>query len=262
MGPDAQRLASEATSDLDIITAAQHGFAFIIDHFDRLISLDVGWKALDVSHHSLQPDIVLEDVKYLETDNGNGTKDISYISRHVCKRTWPQMMDVYHDRRIHQDVVARTYFANMPHEEDDKHIYHTWLDEHVKVHDYKLQLGGTDRKDTIHYAEKFKHESPHGHGEVSMQFCIDTLVAPPHHFVDRDNASHIGGSAMFDHADHTTAHPVSNIYCVKNQTIPVLADVYEYLIKPMSLATEQQIVYGEKHSKATTANTIRCTKTI
>ena len=117
MGPDAQRLASEATSDLDIITAAQHGFAFIIDHFDRLISLDVGWKALDVSHHSLQPDIVLEDVKYLETDNGNGTKDISYISRHVCKRTWPQMMDVYHDRRIHQDVVARTYFANMPHEE-------------------------------------------------------------------------------------------------------------------------------------------------
>jgi len=55
------------------------------------------------------------------------------------------------------------------------------------------------------------------------------------------------------------------IFCVRRQTIPADANLYEYMIKPMSNATEQQIIYAEikancrQNSDATAEALLKCT---
>jgi len=257
-GPQAKKATSEAKGDLDLIEASEIGFAYIIDNFEGLEqNTECGgtWNKMDVSQHYQQPDIALEDVKYIVHDNGDGSRDVTYISRHVCKDfTWPQMMDVYWDNRATLDTKARSYQGRLIYGEQDKGVYHTWLDKNIDTcwnNPEKL-----DRKDILQYGEKFLHKSPHGLGEVCVQICIDSNAASPHHWVRRDNDTHLAGSAMFDH----TTKGWSNIYCVRHQSICSEGDIYDQLIKGMSLATEQQIVYGRSHSDRTAFNTTRCGK--
>lgn len=208
----------------------------------------------------------MEDVKYVQRDNGDGTQDVTYISRHICMMTWPHMMDIYHDQRIILDTEAREYHAKHCYAEQDRKIYHTWLDENTcHAAEHYMDLAFRDRADLLAYCQKFAHvakgTSPHGPGQGSCQFAIDSLCAPPHPFVDRNNHTHMGGSAMFEHEDNTPETPFSNIYCVRDVTIPADADLYKYLIVPMSNATEKQAVYAEiqGHSKATAETLLKCT---
>eukprot|EP00656_Telonema_subtile_P046089 TRINITY_DN52420_c0_g1_i1.p2 TRINITY_DN52420_c0_g1~~TRINITY_DN52420_c0_g1_i1.p2 ORF type:complete len:335 (+),score=59.85 TRINITY_DN52420_c0_g1_i1:204-1208(+) len=255
VGPKATQMLADAKNDLEIIKAAETGFAYMVDNFETLVEKD-GWLQLDVSMHPLQKDIELENVHYIQTDNADGTKDVTYISRHVCDMEWPKMMDVYWDEREKQDTAARGYVGKTRFQDEDRMIYHTWLDQNVES---SWQSGGLDRKDLLQYGEKFFHTSPHGDGEVCCQFAIDMINYPEHPWVHRDNNTHMAGSAMFP---HEKGDGVSNIYCVRNQTVPGDADVYECLIHPMAVATEQQIIQAAAHSDTTCATTLRCTRRI
>merc|ERR1712078_377615 len=73
----------------------------------------------------------------------------------------------------------------------------------------------------------------------SVSRSASTATRPRHTTGSADNDTHLAGSAMFDH----TTKGWSNIYCVRHQSICSEGDIYDQLIKGMSLATEQQIVY-------------------
>lgn len=102
----------------------------------------------------------------------------------------------------------------------------------------------------LQYGMKSDAISHHGKGELCVQISIDSLAAPEHAWVKRDTLTHCAGSCMFPH--ETAGN--SNIYCVRHQTIPGDADIYAYLIKPMAVATEQQIMYGRAYSDAKIKN--------
>ena len=111
IGSKARGMFDAAKDDLGVIDAVQEGFLHMINHFHALE--DEGFRILDVSLHPLQNDIEMETVKYLVHENGDGTKDVTYISRHVCELSWPQMMDVYWDKRLTMDTKARDYEAKV-----------------------------------------------------------------------------------------------------------------------------------------------------
>eukprot|EP00928_Gymnodinium_smaydae_P057677 TRINITY_DN40897_c0_g1_i1.p1 TRINITY_DN40897_c0_g1~~TRINITY_DN40897_c0_g1_i1.p1 ORF type:complete len:326 (-),score=40.85 TRINITY_DN40897_c0_g1_i1:119-1030(-) len=241
MGPVAREIHAKAKSDLDYIRSIEAGFAFMIDNFHQLVERHE-YHQLDVSKHPLQPDIKLEDVKYHVINNGDGTKDVIYISLHVCTLEWAKMMDVYFDERLTMDCPARgDYQAKVHYEEDDgshKRIYHTLVKN--------VNCNGLDRSDLLQYCEKFKHTAPCGNGEAAVMVTVDSAGAPPGTWVHRDQLTHTAGSSMFPHKTPGW----SNIFCVRDQRIPADADIYETLIKPMSFATEQQILYGRENSLA------------
>lgn len=132
------------------------------------------------------------------------------------------------------DTVARNYSAKVHCEDGNKRIYHSLYPDAkspTKYHD-QLQYGDRfDHKDGIHHKD----------GQVALQAAIDVLVHPPHPWIPRDFSTHFAGSGMFIHHEKDGC---SNIYCTRHATVPSDLDIYDGMIHPMAVATEQQIVFG------------------
>ena len=104
---------------------------------------------------------MVEDIKYKVRDNGDGTRDVMYISLHVCKMEWPKMMDVYHDRREVEDTEARNYSAVVPYQEPlgktHERIYHTLIKDETTAY---------GASDTIMYCSKVPHKTGRGASHI------------------------------------------------------------------------------------------------
>ena len=105
----------EGMSDMEVLAAAREGMIYAFNHYETLVE-EEGWTDYTgFEGHPLPPGTLLETAKTLVSPNEDGTIDVVYLSKHVCDCTPQQLMEVYWDRRLELDTVARGYTAELLH---------------------------------------------------------------------------------------------------------------------------------------------------
>ena len=245
LGPEATAIFKSAKTDFDIFRAVRAGAEFMIDNYDNLEKY--GFVPMPHTGEPLPYGVIEEKAKTLTIDCGDGTSEVVYCSLHVCNLKWKQMMDVYWDKRVDQDTLARNYHGKVLHEDANKRLYHSLIHTPCKSHGPHMDT--IDNADILIIGDKKKWRD----GEIATTMgCLSPCMMEggrneDGEIIERMKGGIFGGSAMQD-AQGPGARPgTSDIWCLGHAAVNAdPADPHSVLcaLIPMAAAVGKQIQFA------------------